>query len=506
MPTPPSSLYVDGASQLPMVLAGRGEVEASLAAVLRDIETGRQPRHHGIVGARGLGKTAVLNTFRRVAQDSGHSVILLSGRRGDDESLLGDLGHYTVELARKVRPFRRRARTALKTSVSEMTATLKLGVVTAGIKTDPIRAAASQSLTIAAEQTLQLVARELARSGHGLLVVIDEAQAALPSELRRITGLIESVSADSPNVALVMAGLPELEGATTQSSFTFVERYAWHHLEPLTRAETGQALRHPLEYQGRTITDDAVVKAWGLSHGHPHVVQLVARHMLNSAGSEEVVTVSHVQAATSRVRAEMQSVYRARWNKLDELEKSLIRQIAAAVEESGERLVPFERLAIAMDLSPREVHDLGTRMDTVKVVSWRSALHLDVPGIGQWALHHHPAVSDTKVAGPQQAGGALSISMPGGAAAEPVEASSDYQRLSLLIEQRAKRAELGLGSDPALEAAWSKALQDAGAGSQRTQRFTRASRRAPAHEKTQTSSAKTQSPSAKTQSPSAELS
>jgi len=482
MPTPPSSLYVDGASQQPAVLPGRSEVEASLATVLRDIEAGRSPRHHGIIGARGMGKTSLLNKFRREARIRGHSVIMLRGGGGADDSLLADLGHHTVDLARTVRPLRRRGRNALRSSVTEMTATLKLGVFTAGVKADPNRSAAARSLTIATEHALELVASELARSDRGLLVMVDEAHAATPSDLRRINGLLETVSAESPNVAFVMAGLPELQGATTNSSFTFVERYAWHDLQPLTSAETGQALRHPLEYQDRTVTDEAVAKAWQLSQGHPHVVQLVARHMEQAAGSDAVVTGEHIDAATARVRSDMEPVYRARWNKLDNRGRDLVRHTATAARSSGRALVPFEQLAIALDQSPRYVYDLARTVDAVKVVSSVSALRLDVPGMGKWVMDNHPSVPDHKVQESQ-----FAVEIPGAPGhqsntappeAIPAETPRDYQRLSMLIEQRAKRAELGLVADPALEAEWSSALQEAGAGQQRTRRFTLAPSRA----------------------------
>ncbi|KAB3519911.1 AAA family ATPase [Corynebacterium sp. zg254] len=195
----------------PRVWRGRGLVLHDFEQAIAG-EPGSPARALVIDGARGIGKTALVNELVDIAQSAGW--------------------------------------VSLRTQSLQPTATLEL--------------------------RLRELIQELEPHGTGVLITIDEVQDANPADLAEIAGAYQMLLQDEKHIALIVTGLSEgVQRLLSLPGTTFMRRAQRFTLGGLTRDDAEYVLRETCSGSGIEFTDDAAVKAALLSRGYPYLVQLV---------------------------------------------------------------------------------------------------------------------------------------------------------------------------------------------------------------------------------------
>jgi hypothetical protein len=214
----------------PPLLVGRDDLIAEFASSLAD-DRGSSTRATSYTGSRGIGKTAMLNVVERVAREHGWLVI---------------------------------SETAYAGFVDRLT----------NIALPGLLANHGYSDTTAPAQTfgdqLKLVSDHLRSLHSGLLITLDELNDAQVDELREFGAALYQAFSDNGAVAFVGAGLPKpVNLMLADPALANFQRADLHVLSPVDLDDAKQALRVPIESNGREIEplalDDAVQATDGVT-------------------------------------------------------------------------------------------------------------------------------------------------------------------------------------------------------------------------------------------------
>jgi general secretion pathway protein A len=146
-------------------------------------------------------------------------------------------------------------------------------------------------------------AASIRRSGHKVLLVVDEAQNLDAETLEGIRLLTNLGQPESQIFQIVLSGQPSLDDLINRPELAQLrQRIRIHYqLEPLSAKETGEYINHRLAVAGREkplFTASAVAKIHALSEGTPRLVNHLAGQALLAAFVERArkVDAKHVDA------------------------------------------------------------------------------------------------------------------------------------------------------------------------------------------------------------------
>lgn len=347
------SPYTPGTA--PSVLAGRRtqirDAQRDLAATVSNGRFGGRIRVD--TGPRGVGKTSLLKAIREHANEAGFVSAWVTAR--GDESLTTQL---IGALRRGLEPIGVTADTdpRLRDRIRTLTLELGAGPAKAGVELDvasqpPIGGAVAAAL---AEfiTSWSLAARE--RGSAGLCLIVDEVQAAPLQDLRTVAYAWQEMQGQTPEPAALFfaAGLPNAPDVLTDA-VTFSERFAFRTLERLddndaADALTGPAALHEVQWEPQLI-DRVIAQA----QGYPYFLQLYGDALWNTCSPDAggVLTVSALDQAQEQVRAELTTMFRARWAKATPAEQRLL----AAMSHFGEEPVRRSDLAGQLNVTSNDL-------------------------------------------------------------------------------------------------------------------------------------------------------
>ena len=255
--------FLPGTGNLPPYLAGREQEQTQIKEYLEFLEHGMAPPSALILfGPRGNGKTALLNWTRRRALDHGIKVINFGTPEvRTEESLINQLS-----------PDPRW--TGIFEAISWRGAEVRLRKPGASAATKALAKLAGRAPTI---------------------VLIDEAHTLDAQIGTQLLFGAEAVALEGGPLLLSLAGTPNLPRHLRRMQATFWERSAISPLERLDRGASTEAIRIPLEDEGKEITPDALERVVAESHGYPFFLQLwgkvlwdEVRHRSRPLGMEDV--------------------------------------------------------------------------------------------------------------------------------------------------------------------------------------------------------------------------
>lgn len=282
MPPPPRNPFRPTFGVSPTVMAGRTSLLDAFALGLAE-GPGSPYRALIISGARGVGKTVLLNELEDTALSQGWAHL----RAYPGEDMIDTLVDTSVpEL--------------LDTLDSPTPRRMVTGASLAGIGSvtttpDPAHRRATPTLIT----RLRDVARQLAPHGTGVFITLDELQSASPEHLHILATAVQDLMCDNHDIAFVAAGLPAgVDDLLQQEGTTFLRRAHRVDLASIDPAEA-QRLFHETALAGsREMTPGAVAEAVSLSHGYPYLMQVLgsmtwARATLDGA---DTLTADHVRS------------------------------------------------------------------------------------------------------------------------------------------------------------------------------------------------------------------
>lgn len=264
----------------PPVLAGRDEIIEQFAEAL-DNGPGAPGRATLYTGARGTGKTVMLNEAADVARQRGWLVIEETASAGFVTRLVTQ---HLPEILGDLDPHGRHTR------LKAVTGPLGIGAI-AWDSTDRHVVAAGL------RNQLELTCDLLADQSTGLLVTLDEVHTTHTADLRDLFTTVQHLFRNDRNVAIVAAGLPSaISNLLNDDVLTFLRRADRHVLGPVAHDEVERALRETIEAAGRMIGLAACRRAANATGGYPFLIQLVGYHVWRQHADVRPITVADVDA------------------------------------------------------------------------------------------------------------------------------------------------------------------------------------------------------------------
>lgn len=272
----------------PRVLAGRADLLGEFDEAL-DEGPGSPLRSVLVSGARGMGKTVVLNELEDAARTHGWLVIRLPEVGGlvqelADTTLPRLLSEYDGE-----RAVRRRV----------------TGGRVAGLGSLSWDAEDRYPFRESAATLLERLLEVLAGHGTGVLFTLDEVQAVDREAVAEFASLYQHLLRDERDVAFVAAGLPVgVDHLLQHRGTTFLRRAERIHLPLLSAEEVAEAARLTIEGAGGSVTGDALAALVEVVHGYPYLLQLVGHRAWRDTSGVQIAA-SHVRATLPMVSERM---------------------------------------------------------------------------------------------------------------------------------------------------------------------------------------------------------
>ena len=316
----------------PPVLAGRSELIAQFAEGIED-GPGAAARATLYTGARGTGKTVLLNAAEEQARSRGWLVISETATPGFIERLAGD--HLPRALA-SIDP------ETVKRRLTSIQAPLNLGGV--GWATDdqhrPRPSLRSQ---------IELLTDLLAENEAGLLITLDEIHHHQKSELREFGAIVQHAFREAREFAFAAAALPAaIDDLLSDSVLTFLRRADRHHLERVEENAVREALHEPILKAGRSLTPPALETMVTATQGYPFLIQLVGDQVWRKATGEDEIDLPSADTGVDAARRRLgQLVHAPALAEASDIDKSFL-------------------LAMSADQGPSQMRDIQERLGVGK--------------------------------------------------------------------------------------------------------------------------------------------
>ncbi|OXN00722.1 ATP-binding protein [Bifidobacterium vansinderenii] len=250
--------FKPSAGHLPPVLIGRDIILDDFQEGL-DNGSGAPGRLMRITGARGTGKTVMLAEFRRMAEQQGWQTISETASAG-----------MTQRLLEKLQPKKGNLSFSFEPSISIMSMGGSLG----GVHYEKSR----MPLTLRDAMSERLDALE--KHDAGLLVTIDEAQAADRDDMVAIATTVQHLTSEDRNIAFVFAGLPSMTSKWLNDDvMTFLRRAQPERLGDVPLVEVSQAFTDTFAGTGMVLEGTPLDLATQATAGYPFMIQLVGYHI-----------------------------------------------------------------------------------------------------------------------------------------------------------------------------------------------------------------------------------
>lgn len=238
-------------------------------------------------GARGIGKTVMLNEAESQAKERGWIVLSETATPQMLTRMVAEGLPYLARLLEFPDVERRITGVTLP----------GLGGGVSGTAVPVNRAAAGLRTQINA-LTDHLAAHET-----GLLITVDEIHGAQKEDLREVCAVIQHCFREERPVAFAAAGLPgAVEDLLGDKVLTFLRRADRHHLEPVAVADVSDALARPIEATGRSITSDALAVAAEATRGYPFLIQLIGHWIWRTEPDKARIDTRQARAGIEAAR------------------------------------------------------------------------------------------------------------------------------------------------------------------------------------------------------------
>ncbi|GAA1177571.1 hypothetical protein CGLAUT_01540 [Corynebacterium glaucum] len=307
------------------------------------------------VGSRGVGKTSLLRTIENDARSLGFASCWITA---GDGPFLGALVEALDTLSRE---WHDAAREQLASILRNLSVTVA-GVKVTSNADEPT--AEMSSLGRVVQQALQEAAE--GAGSPGLVLLVDEIQAADADGLRALAYAWQHLQSEAPGLPLMTfcAGLTHSQDVITDA-VSFAERFRYRQLENLDPESSRAALEEPALARGVHWTPEALDKALALAAGYPYFLQVIGDEAWKAAGypdAGEVIGGSHVSEANSQFREVQRIFFRSRWMKATPLEQEFMSAMAAdggSPARRGEIAERMGRTTQSISMVRRSLMDKG---------------------------------------------------------------------------------------------------------------------------------------------------
>lgn len=303
----------------PPTVAGRDEPIAEVGDAL-EAGPGAAARISLVTGARGIGKTVLLNAIEDEARRHGWLVINETLSPG----LLARLeNEHVPEAWRRIRaevapdP----SRTVPRRRVTGVTLPIGLGGLATSLD--------DRDQLVGLRSHLAALCEVMSGRGSGVLLTIDEihkVSGAARDDFETVAGTIQHLWREERDIAFFGAGLPAaVQDVLTDRVITFLRRAERFDLERLGPDDAADAIARPIRAAGREIGVEALELAVAAAAGYPYMVQIVGDLAWKVDPTRAEVTVDDVRGIVPRaVRSLGEKVHRPAVADLSEKDRAFL--------------------------------------------------------------------------------------------------------------------------------------------------------------------------------------
>lgn len=323
--------FAPGAGSPPPELAGRGRLLEQARITLGRIKAGRPERSLLIIGLRGVGKTVLLNEFRRLAEEFDYKTVLIEAHENKPLAalLLPPLRQLLIALDRMA-SLSEKAKRGLRVLKSFFNGVkLKYQDIEIGIDIDPEPGVADSGDLESDLSALFIALGEAAADrGTAVALIIDELQYLHDAELGALIMAMHQIAQRQLPVVLVGAGLPQLVALSGRAK-SYAERlFQFPELGPLQQEDAAAALQEPVREQGVLFTDEALNEVIAQTRGYPYFLQEWGYQAWNLAAASPIDANTVRQATQESIVRLDANFFRVRFDRLTPREKDYLRAMA----------------------------------------------------------------------------------------------------------------------------------------------------------------------------------
>ena len=374
---------------------GAGIQPAELVGRARDLErmdlmiarTKLHETERGVVysGLRGVGKTVLLLRMADMAEEQGMCVARIEAD-GDPMREYDALFHeITLASARMRRTEVRQSLTEVLGRVDSASITLPgFAVEVTGKAKDRLRSDAFKL-----ELTIEEVSRELARTGSGLFLFIDEFQSMSPELMAALLTIQHRMGQRSLPFLIIGAGLPNLPGVLTKSR-SYAERlFEYRTVGSLDRADSEHGFQDTAERTGRRFDDEALEKLVDLSHGYPYFIQAYGMAAWDAADSNPIGVDAVEKGAPSARNVLDLGLYASRWQRATPSGRRYLEAMASL----GEDQCQSQAVAKALGKTTSDLSVVRRALIRLGLIysPERGRIAFTVPGMAEYIRRTSPA-------------------------------------------------------------------------------------------------------------------
>lgn len=333
--------------EIPLHLAGRSEIIRSFQRAFES--QGRRPELTTIFsGARGTGKTSLTAYLADCAEQSGWISVRTT-------ALPGMMEDIEIQLQRKA------------SHLLDPHPSLSLNQV--GIP-DVLSFGLSPSTQAPSNwrSRIEDALEQLAESGTGLLIVIDEVDPSL-DEMIQTAAIYQQFVIDKRKVSLVMAGLPHNTSTLiTNKTVSFLRRSNQIYLQRIEDYEIERALARTIADGNRRIDPAALRLASSAIKGFPFMLQLVGYHAWDENPQEDTINLESARNAIEIAQREMGSrIFAATFA---ELSPEDVRFLCAMLDDDGDSAIAD--ITRRLDRSSSQVAQYRRRLIDAGIIGRRT--------------------------------------------------------------------------------------------------------------------------------------
>lgn len=313
-------------------MVGCDDLMTSFRVLLARLTAGRTSQSMIITGLRGVGKTVLLNNFRKEASASGWVVIEAEVTKHDDDAFRRNVAAWmrTALLELSPRPrWSERLHKAGAVLKSFSVSVDPSGGLPAGIDVDAWAGLGDWGdLQHDLTDLLVAVGEAAQDRGRGVVPLFDEVQFMNQPQLEAlISALHKTVQRELP-ITMVGAGLPQIAELAGDAK-SYAERlFQFPAIENLSAADARRALEEPAADEGAALDPAALDLAGELTGGYPYFLQELGYAVWDLAEGP-TIAVEDVHASEPLYQSKLDSsFFRVRLDRTTELERVYLRAMA----------------------------------------------------------------------------------------------------------------------------------------------------------------------------------
>ncbi len=385
--------YTPGAGRKPPLLAGRDPDLENVRALVERLNEGGYERSLVYSGLRGVGKTVLLMEFDVLASEAGWATT--------DVQEVGSQPDFRVTFARMaarlLREMSRKHR--VKDRVDRALGVVKaFSIAVPGamqLKLD-VEAASGIADSGDPEQDLTELLVEIGevaqQTRSGALFLIDEMHNLDTPALAAICIAFQAISRRGLPIALVGAGLPDLQ-VRLISAKPYADRlFQYHQLGRLSDGAARAALIGPAATFGVEFDEDAARQVVRESAGYPYFLQEYGRELWNDA-EQSPITSADLDVVREIVQDSLaRSFFTPRFQLATDSEQRYLAVMAAQGEP------PYSSSKVATGYGAKDQRGVSMLRDSLihKGLTWsprRGQLDFTVPLFAEFLRENHPLSS-----------------------------------------------------------------------------------------------------------------